>query len=111
MHRYCLDQQINSQIVGPVSMGYRPAFNAYVAVVALLVILLHSYVRGSTAAEAEFKADLLQELVLLRNNVLSFWQHHGLDDEHGGFHGTLDQYGRPVEPTAKGLVQQARHVW
>lgn len=61
--------------------------------------------------DAELIATVEQHAAHLAKDVLSFWKQHGLDEVHGGFHGTLDRYGEPSEPTAKGLVQQARHVW
>jgi hypothetical protein len=62
-------------------------------------------------AEANLAAALLQDLDFLRLNVLSFWARHGLDNENGGIYGTLDRAGRPISPTAKGLIQQTRHIW
>lgn len=63
------------------------------------------------AAAANLTAALLEDLDFLRVNVLSFWARHGLDNEYGGIHGTLDRAGRPISPTAKGLIQQTRHIW
>jgi hypothetical protein len=60
---------------------------------------------------ALIKESILQDIGLLKANVFSFWQRHGLDPQHGGFHGTLDLAGAAVDPTSKGLVQQARHQW
>jgi hypothetical protein len=42
---------------------------------------------------------------------VEFWTTHGLDQEQGGFFGTLDQQGAPVAPYDKGVVNQARHLW
>ncbi len=39
------------------------------------------------------------------------WWPGGADREHGGFHGRLDRRWRPVAPTEKSIVQQARHLW
>ncbi len=47
----------------------------------------------------------------LSEGVMGFWLKYGPDTEHGGFHGTLDREGRPSEPTDKGLIQQARHLF
>ena len=66
---------------------------------------------SSTSPTVEVTALLLHDLEDIRRHVLFFWQRYGLETVHGGFHGTLDRNGSPVDPTAKGLVQQARHVW
>lgn len=62
-------------------------------------------------SEAQLKSALLADLEFLRLNVLSFWARHGLDNSYGGIHGTLDRAGTPISPTAKGLLQQTRHIW
>ena len=40
-----------------------------------------------------------------------YWIEHGPDRQFGGFHGFLDRRGQPTEPSDKGLIQQARHLW
>ncbi len=47
----------------------------------------------------------------LSEQSTAFWLRYGPDRVHGGFHGTLDRDGSPVEPSDKGLIQQARHLW
>jgi mannobiose 2-epimerase len=47
----------------------------------------------------------------LSARLAALWFEHGPDGQHGGFHGTLDRQWRPVGPSHKGLVQQARHLW
>jgi hypothetical protein len=63
------------------------------------------------AAETNLTAAVLEDLDFLRLNVLSFWARHGMDHEYGGIHGTLNRAGMPISPTAKGLIQQTRHIW
>jgi mannobiose 2-epimerase len=62
-------------------------------------------------ADEEQREKLRQRLDALAKNDWSFWKEHGRDHEHGGFHGTLDREGKPIAPTDKGLIQQARHLW
>lgn len=66
---------------------------------------------GATSAQAGNESGVLQDVEFLRLNVLEFWARHGLDDEFGGIHGTLDRAGAAVPPQSKGLIQQARHIW
>lgn len=66
---------------------------------------------ASPSSDAELKSRILEDVGFLKGNVFNFWQLHGLDSESGGFHGTLDRAGKPISPTTKSLVQQARHVW
>jgi len=73
---------------------------------------------ASSAAKVEQSAvdrarllALAARLEKLSEGVMGFWLEHGPDREHGGFHGTLDREGRPIEPTDKGLIQQARHLF
>jgi cellobiose epimerase len=40
-----------------------------------------------------------------------YWLAHGPDSKFGGFHGFLNRQGEPEEPSAKSLIQQARHLW
>jgi mannobiose 2-epimerase len=48
---------------------------------------------------------------MLAEDVLPFWTRHTWDEPHGGFITHLDRAGRPLGPTHKGLVGQARLVW
>lgn len=36
---------------------------------------------------------------------------HGLDDEYGGFKGTVSRDGEAVKPFEKGLIGQSRFLW
>jgi cellobiose epimerase len=54
---------------------------------------------------------LKQRVTILLEDAIGFWLKHGRDEQFGGFHGTLNRFGEPIEPTHKGLVQQARHLW
>lgn len=65
----------------------------------------------SSSSSRALTASVLGDLGQVRGLVYDFWQLHGPDEQWGGFHGTLDRAGQPVEPFGKGLVQQARHVW
>ncbi len=56
-------------------------------------------------------AAMKQRIELLLENAMRFWLSHGLDTEFGGFHGTLNRFGEPAEPSHKGLVHQSRHLW
>jgi cellobiose epimerase len=47
----------------------------------------------------------------LGEQAFEFWRRNGADPVHGGFLGTLDRKGQRAEPTDKGLIQQARHLW
>jgi hypothetical protein len=66
---------------------------------------------GANPAQAGNDSGVLQDLEFLRLNVLEFWARHGLDNEFGGIHGTLDRAGAAISPPSKGLIQQARHIW
>lgn len=62
-------------------------------------------------ARAAAPVDLRGQINGLASTTFGFWQRHGLDTQHGGFHGTLGRDGTPLKPTKKGLVQTARHLW
>lgn len=47
----------------------------------------------------------------LAHDAFAFWQSRGPDPKYGGFYGTLDRHGKPVAPSDKGCIQQARHLW
>jgi cellobiose epimerase len=53
----------------------------------------------------------LPRLDRMAEEAAEFWRTHGPDPIHGGFHGFLDRQGEPREPTRKGIIQQARHLW
>ena len=53
----------------------------------------------------------LPRLGRMARELVDFWRTHGPDPIHGGFHGFLDRRGEPREPTDKGVIQQARHLW
>lgn len=53
----------------------------------------------------------LRPLPLLASEVAEFWLRYGPDPDHGGFHGRLGRRGEPQEPSTKGVIQQARHLW
>ena len=61
--------------------------------------------------ERERLARVAERLDKLAREGMAFWKKHGPDREHGGFHGTLARDGAPREPTDKGLIQTARHLW
>lgn len=60
---------------------------------------------------AQRKVAIRGRLDALARETFAFWLKHGPDVIHGGFHGKLDRYGRPIPKANKGLVQQARHLW
>lgn len=53
----------------------------------------------------------LKHLPVLAAECAEFWLIHGPDAEHGGFHGRIGRRGQPCDPTDKGAIQQARHLW
>lgn len=57
--------------------------------------------RGMLAAEMEEE---------LRKDILPFWPRF-IDPENGGFHGQVDNSGRPDPRADKGLVMHARLLW
>lgn len=59
----------------------------------------------------EILEDVAPRLDALAERAFAFWAEHGPDKERGGFHGTLDREGNPIEPTDKGVIQQTRHLW
>jgi len=56
-------------------------------------------------------ADLQRRLGVLAERTADWWLRHGVDEQHGGFHGTLARDGSPTAPREKGLIQQSRHLW
>jgi mannobiose 2-epimerase len=59
----------------------------------------------------EILSDVLPRLNGLAARAFAFWAQHGPDRKYGGVHATLDRQGTPVEPTDKGVIQQARQLW
>ncbi len=47
----------------------------------------------------------------LFNELLPFWETHGVDEEYGGFLTYLDREGRPTGETKKTLICQARMIY
>lgn len=47
----------------------------------------------------------------LFNELLPFWQTHGVDEEYGGFLTYLDKDGRPTGETLKTLICQTRMIY
>ncbi len=67
---------------------------------------------AATDTEGKATADYRRRLARLGEEIVGlWWTRHGHDGEHGGFHGQLDRVWRPVQPTDKTSVQQARHLW
>jgi cellobiose epimerase len=61
--------------------------------------------------EAGRLQDMLVRTERLGHAIASFWKTRGPDPVHGGFHGTLDENGRPVDPRTKAVIPLARHLW
>ena len=66
---------------------------------------------GSTSGSSSDPAALRSTLSSLADSTFRFWQLHGLDNDNGGFHGTLDRAGNPIEPRSKGVIQTGRHAF
>lgn len=47
----------------------------------------------------------------LKDNILSFWMKHTLDEEHGGFVGEIDNQMNIIPGAGKSLVLNARILW
>lgn len=47
----------------------------------------------------------------VRENILPFWLTHMVDDEHGGFYGTVDDDLKPVKDAPKAIVLNCRMLW
>lgn len=47
----------------------------------------------------------------LRENILPFWMHQGLDEKHGGYLMNFGPDGRPKGPANKCIVGQSRTLW
>ncbi|KAI7257695.1 hypothetical protein KC345_g10730 [Hortaea werneckii] len=47
----------------------------------------------------------------LKDNILSFWMKHTLDEEHGGFVGEIGNQMNIIEGAGKSLVLNARILW
>lgn len=56
--------------------------------------------------------DLKKEMEqMLRNNILDFWEHRMVDNEHDGFYGRIDGHGELHADADKGCVLNARILW
>jgi mannose/cellobiose epimerase-like protein (N-acyl-D-glucosamine 2-epimerase family) len=82
----------------------------------LLPLLVSSTSQQAAAAPPPEAAvnthvDVVADLERLTDSTFRFWRQYGLDKDRGGFHGTLDTAGTPIQPWEKGLVQTARHAW
>jgi mannobiose 2-epimerase len=66
---------------------------------------------GPSVPIKEKLADLKARLDVLADKTMAWWVTHGPDKEYGGFHGRLDRQGNPTDPSDKGIIQQARHLW
>jgi len=60
---------------------------------------------------AERLNDFRERIIKQSNFIENFWVLYGFDSEYGGFYGTLDRTGTPIEPEVKGLIQTSRHLW
>ncbi len=56
-------------------------------------------------------AQLKQEVSDLADMTAQFWINNGIDQEYGGFYGTVKVDGTPDKESPKQLSQQARHLW
>jgi mannobiose 2-epimerase len=61
--------------------------------------------------EAQQREAIRRRLDALANESIGFWKSHGVDAKNGGFYGTLNRNGQAIEPSDKGAIQQARHLW
>jgi mannobiose 2-epimerase len=85
----------------------------------MIVLGTQAAARGSRAPSlreldsqsVELLRPVLMRLGRMAREVVDFWMQHGPDPVHGGFHGFLDRRGQPADPTDKGVIQQARHLW
>ena len=60
----------------------------------------------------EMLSGLRQEMLLtLEQNILPFWLHHMVDEEHGGFYGRMTGEGRLMPDAPKGAILNARILW
>ncbi|EFJ52481.1 hypothetical protein VOLCADRAFT_86621 [Volvox carteri f. nagariensis] len=66
---------------------------------------------GGSAAPSGLESDVLALARELFIEMHCFWSNFGPDNRYGGFYATLGRQGNPIQPTAKGVVQQARHLY
>jgi hypothetical protein len=78
---------------------------------AVLLVLPDAIGAAVLMPQQQLLTELVQDIAALRSGEYGFWTCHGLDAQHGGFHGTVSRDGTPIKPDAKGLVQQTRHIW
>lgn len=62
---------------------------------------------GAGQRLSQWKAELEVELA----QILHFWTTRMVDDEHGGFYGRIDGYGRLHPKAEKGIILNSRILW
>ena len=55
----------------------------------------------------QYKTELQEELV----RVLDYWMKYTIDEEHGGFYGSVNNSNEPDTAAAKGIVMMSRICW
>jgi len=55
----------------------------------------------------QFSTELKVEL----KNILTYWQHHTIDHENGGFYGQIDHHNNVINNASKGAVLNTRILW
>lgn len=55
----------------------------------------------------QYKTELQNELV----SVLNYWMKYTIDEEHGGFYGSVNNNNEPDTAAAKGIVMMSRICW
>ena len=106
------------------AIGFRPARRAAILSLCWLLASVGCAARSPAASPAiagpvkspamprdERLPQIRARLDKLAHAAFQFWRVHGPDREQGGFHGTLDRHGNPIEPTDKSLIQTVRHLW
>eukprot|EP00884_Botryococcus_braunii_P017496 jgi/Botrbrau1/442/Bobra.110_2s0091.2 len=56
-------------------------------------------------------SSILSDTDWLLINSATFWIKHGLDEQYGGFKGTVARDGKSIAPYEKGLISQSRYLW
>src|SRR5438034_11707245 len=54
-----------------------------------------------------YQAEVLNEFT----SILDYWITYTVDEEHGGFYGSVSNDNRPDNTAAKGLVLNSRILW
>ncbi|MCY1722924.1 AGE family epimerase/isomerase [Prolixibacteraceae bacterium Z1-6] len=54
---------------------------------------------------------LSEEMILELESILEFWSNHSVDNQHGGFVGQIDHYGKINLEASKGAVLNTRLLW